>query len=303
MTSERIFFIGFLTNTDASILQVNLDHGFKMEAISEKEGLALISTLEGVTQVQASRIIFMDFPCLNYNENKLYVISNSFETVVKKEGEGLLRKVPEFDNKFVRGYLDRVIQLMRLFKEGDLRMPLKYYYYIEKPNVHMRLTSHRYVSREPYHLESSELPDLYKFIEDTKLPFEKSFLQLAFENFELSYETQNINLSFLALIVSLETLLNPGKHEIRYRISRNAAVLLGKDREDSKKTFSEIRELYDKRSAIVHVGKSDIINKEDLSKLRYYVRESIKKLYKMDKNKDEILDLLNLYGFGECARV
>jgi len=103
---------------------------------------------------------------------------------------------------------------------------------------------------------------------------------------------------FWALIVSLETLLNPGKHEVRYRISRNAAVLLGKNREDSKKIFSEVRELYDKRSVIVHTGKSDIIKKEDLSKLRYYVRDSMKKLYKMDK--DEILGMLNLYGFGEC---
>jgi len=30
------------------------------------------------------------------------------------------------------------------------------------------------------------------------------------------------------------------------------------------------------------------------------VRESIKKLYKTDKDKDAILDMLNLYGFGEC---
>jgi len=174
---------------------------------------------------------------LNYDEKKLYAISNSFETTEKTEHEGLLGKVSQFDNNFVRSYLDRVIQLMRLFKEGDIRMPLKYYYYLEKPNLHMSLTSHRYVSREPYHLESSALPDLYKFILEAKLPFENSFLQLAFENFELSYETHNINLSFLALMVSMETLLNPGKHEVRYRISRNAAVLLGKDREDSKKVF------------------------------------------------------------------
>jgi len=201
MPSEKIYFTGFLTNADASILEVNLNHGFKIEAISEKKGLALISALEGVTHAQASRIIFMDFPCLNPDEKMLYVVSNSFKGIVKTEDDSyapLFSKVSKFDNKFVLGYLDRVIQLMRLFKEGDLRMPLKYYYYIEKPNTpHIGLTSHRYISREPYNLESSELPDLHKFIEDTKLPFEKPFLQLAFENFELSYETHNISLSFL----------------------------------------------------------------------------------------------------------
>jgi len=61
MLSERIFFIGFLTNTDASILPMSLDHSFKIEAISEKEGLALISAIEGVTHVQASKKFFRTF--------------------------------------------------------------------------------------------------------------------------------------------------------------------------------------------------------------------------------------------------
>jgi len=301
MPSEKIYFTGFLTNADAAILEVSLNHGFKIEAISQEECLTLISDLDGVDAIQTTKTLFSDFSCLNFNENKLYVVNNSFEPGLKREGKGLLGKIPEFDNKFILGYLNRVIRLMRLFKEGDLRMPVKYYYRIEnnKQIGRLRFMSSRYVTIEPYHLESSELPDLYEFIRDTKMPFEKPFLQLAFENFELSYETHSISLSFLALIVSLETLLNPGKHEVRYRISRNAAVLLGKNREDSKKIFSEVRELYDKRSVIVHTGKSDIIKKEDLSKLRYYVRESMKKLYKMDKDKDEILGMLNLLGFGE----
>ena len=84
-----------------------------------------------------------------------------------------------------------------------------------------------------------------------------------------------------------------------YRISRNAAVLLGKDKEDSKTIFSEIKDLYDKRSKIVHTGNSNIINEEDLLKLRHYVRESIKEIIKVDKNKDELLELLNSCGFGE----
>jgi len=86
---------------------------------------------------------------------------------------------------------------------------------------------------------------------------------------------------------------------LRYRISRNTAVLLGKDKDDSERIFSEIRDLYDKRSKIVHTGKSGIINDKDLLKLRYYVRGSIKEINKIGKNKNGLLDMLNSCGFGE----
>jgi len=158
---------------------------------------------------------------------------------------------------------------------------------------------HLHVSPGLYTLEKSEIPDLQGFIQNTKLPFKEPFLQLAFENFELSYQIHNINLSFLSLMISLEPLFNPGSQELRYRISRNTAVLLGKENEDSKMIFSEIKDLYDKRSNIVHAGKSNIINNEDLLKLRHYVRESIKEINKMCKSKSELLDLLNSCGFGD----
>ena len=139
-----------------------------------------------------------------------------------------------------------------------------------------------------------------EFIRGTKLPFTESFLQLAFENFELSYQTHNINLSFLSLMISLETLLHPGDQgELSYRISRNAAVLLGNDKEDSIEIQGNVKELYRKRSAIVHTGKSNSMNEEDLLKLRHCVRASIKEINKIGRSKKEILDLLNSRGFDE----
>ena len=80
-------------------------------------------------------------------------------------------------------------------------------------------------------------------------------------------------------MISLEALFNPGVHELRHRISRNAAVLLGSNREESSVIFSDIKGLYDKRSKVVHTGESSVIDKDALSRLRHYVRESIKKMY------------------------
>ena len=99
----------------------------------------------------------------------------------------------------------------------------------------------------------------------------------------------------------MEILFNPQDSEISHRISRNAAVLLGKNFEDSEKIFDDIKRLYGKRSKIIHGDtpkKSKMVNDEDVMKLRYYVRESIKEINKNGKKKEDILDFLNSHGFG-----
>lgn len=305
MSKKEIYFMGLLANTGSSILNVKLDHGFKIHVISDREGFTLISIFEGLPPMEIGRKLFMDFHCLS--DKKLYYIGNSFECEIEMDEEGFITnpfpsEFVKFNNNLVNDYLNPVIRLTRLFKEGNICLPLEYYYFIDNntPKRFMSKFSGSYISSEElYALENSEIDNLQKFIQNTKLPFKESFLQLAFENFELSYQIQNINLSFLSLMISLETLFNPGLQELRYRISRNTAAILGKDKDDSKRIFSELKDLYDKRSKIVHEGKSNIINKEDLLKLRGYVRESIKEINKIGKNKDNLLDMLNSCGFGE----
>ena len=303
MGEKKIHFMGFLTNTDASILQLNLKYGFEIRSLPEKEALDFIMDVNRVPQMEAGRTLFMQYRCLNSQEKQVYVIDKSIEVDVNPGETEFFNIMARFDNKFVHGYLDPTFRLMRLFKEGDLRIPLTYQYIIKngKPSSFMSSSSGKSVSRELFHLESSELRNLYNFLEDTTLPFNRDFLQLAFENFERSYEISNIGLAFLTLMISLETLLNPGKSELRYRISRNAAVLLGTNKDESKKIFSEIKKLYVKRSKVVHTGKTNIIKRDDLLRLCHYVRESIKKMYVLKRGKDKILDLLNSCGFGEVT--
>lgn len=299
MSKKEIHFMGLLANVDTSILNIELDNGFKIYTLPEREGITLLSIFESLPDMAIYQKL-VKFNC--FSGDKLYYIGNSFESDIEMNDEGVLTSVPvgKFVNDLVHGYLYPVIRLMRLFKEGNICMPLEYYYFVDnnRPKSFMRMGTNLYVSQELYTLESSEIPDLQRFIQNTKLPFKESFLQLAFENFELSYQTHNMNLSFLSLMISLETLFHPSDQgELRYRISRNTAVLLGNEKEDSETVFREIKDLYDKRSKVVHTGESNIINKDDLLKLRYYVMESIKKVNKIGKDKEEMLKQLNSQGF------
>lgn len=305
---KRIHFIGILSNVDKSILQVKLDHGFTIDAFSSEEGMRFFFELERISGdfpgFNVLNEIFTDHGCLNYSEGRLYTVRNSFLFAPDPDPlsySGHLRAESEFHRRMVQSYLNIVLRLMRLFMEGDIRLPFTYYYLMENGKLRPfgKWFSYRSVSREPYQLAGSELQELDVFIHSTKIPFQEPFLQLAFENLELSYDIDDIRLSFLTLMVSLETLLNPGKYELTYSISRNTAVLLGEDRNGSESIFREVKELYKRRSEIVHSGKSDRLTKADLLRLRYYVRESIKQVYRIGKSKDEICDLLNSHGFGE----
>jgi hypothetical protein len=196
---------------------------------------------------------------------------------------------------------------MRLFKDGNITMPLQYFYKIEngKPHYLFKESIDRFVRNEIYTLKDEEVSNLEDFIKSVSLPFEQSFLQLAFENFELSYEIQNTGLSFVTLMIGLETLFNPGPQELSHRLSRSAAVLLGISKEESKTILDDIKkDLYKKRSDIVHLGKVNAANPGDLKKLRHYVRESIVEIYKLGANtKQELLDLLDSQGFGHREKL
>ena len=310
--------MGILSNVDSSILKVNFDHGFKVEGRSDhgqsrvctnntndtvnyKEVALLIRHLEGLPLEEVYKKLDFELSCLNIPEKKIYVITNSVEIDVKMNDKGISTEEAKFD-KLVNEYLYPTIRSMRLFKEGNISMPLLYYYPIDNdgiPRPYKRINMPLHVLKGSYTLEDSEIPELYKFIKNTKLPFLKPFLQLAFENLELSYQISDINLSFLTLMISLEALLNPGNQELTYKVSRNTAVLLGGKEKDSNNIFLDIKNLYDKRSKYVHGVKSNIIKIGDLLLLRYYIRESIKEINKIGKNKKELCDLLNSRGFSK----
>lgn len=274
--------MGFLANTDSSILNVKLEHGFEIKSITDQEGKNLIARLGGMfLGSNFDRFI----QCQNYSEKKYYFISNSSDDITVL-------------SKLSNEYLLSLIRIMRIFKEGDIRIALWCYCDMSQstPQLQAMDCSPAYLSSEPYRLTNNELPELGKFIQTTKLPFEKSYLNLAFNNFELSYEVENISLSFLLLMIGLEILFNPGGNKLQRRLSKNTAILLGKDSADSDSIYKKVSDLYKKRSKLVHHGEVGDINKEDLLKLRSYIRDSIKKINQMNKDKKELLGILNLQG-------
>lgn len=247
---------------------------------------------------------------------KTYYLESSFEMTSENDFE-FAKAFVEYDNDIL-DYLEPLFRKMRLYKAGNIWFSDRYSYFMEdgNPKLYHATQGHRFLENELYHIETDEIDDLTYFLKDFDLPFEDKSLNLALENFELSYHVEFMYLQFLSLMNSLEVLVKPAsaKTDLTYRLSRNTAVLLGKDKNESKEIYKNLKCLYAIRSSIVHSGeakdckkKGKVLNSEEMLEkiiiLRGYVRESIKEMEYIIKNdnktKDQSLDMLNECGFGE----
>lgn len=247
---------------------------------------------------------------------KTYYLESSFEITFENNYE-FAKAFVEYDNDIV-DYLEPLFRKMRLYKAGNIWFSDRYSYFMQddKPKLYHATKDHRFLQNELYHIETDEINDLTYFLKDFDLPFDDKSLNLAFENFELSYHVEFMYLQFLSLMNSLEVLVKPvsAKTDLTYRLSRNTAVLLGKDRKESNEIYKNLKCLYTIRSSIVHTGeakeckkKGKVLNYEQMLEkiitLRGYVRNSIKEMNYIikneNKNKDQALNMLNECGFGE----
>jgi hypothetical protein len=99
------------------------------------------------------------------------------------------------------------------------------------------------------------------------------------------------------LMVSLESLFSRESQELSYRISLRATSLLTNmfDDRTPKDIVGDMKDLYDKRSAIVHGNQGVEVSVDDMQRLEAYVRRALKGFLHLAEtmDRDDILQLLD----------
>ena len=102
-------------------------------------------------------------------------------------------------------------------------------------------------------------------------------------------------------MISLEVLFKPQQNRnFSKTISVEVGKLLGNSDSEVQIIQDEISRLYDKRSELVHEGTPIfhyVGERDDVIILRYYIRESLKKVIKLNLSKDDLLKTLSMPGF------
>lgn len=324
---ENIEFIGFLVNCEASLSKIKLRHGFKVRSMSIDEIDKLFVSLDHGDSNSRLKQFFQQVRALA-DEGNLIAVTNRFHYWGNEEGyfADYDPSGPERDDAFlVEDYLRIVLRLAKLFKEGDLDMPLTIHYEIQDgvphPSTYGGGDRLRWSRGKKYSVTDFEIPGLQQLLDRTAFPFKRGYVQLAFDFFEMSYALRVPSLIFLVLMISLEVLFNSDERGgIHRRICTNLSRLLGERAADRERIYSHIWTLYDKRSMLVHQGLYDyqsylhrvapdfekaasefprrerdprFIQPGDYLRLRNYVRSSVMQVLALDLDKEALLKHLS----------
>ena len=300
-----ITFIAPVANVDSTILKLPLKEGFRFTGLSEQKARNLLAHLEQTTPWTASKQFLLGHPYFNMEEKVVYFIENSIPVEPLKEGQDwwstYFKELVTFENQKVLGYLLPTLRKLKLFSRGNIGVANWYYYEIENltPKLYMGHTGGGpTMGHGRLHLEESDLKPAIRFLDRVQMPLPIPYLKLAFENFELSYQAPSNGLSFLTLMICLETLFNPGEGEVRHRIARNVAVALGETTEQSEELYARIKRYYHVRSKMVHSGKTDSLKRDDVPELRELCRVALKGLVEAGMDKGVLMADLNKRSFG-----
>jgi hypothetical protein len=125
-------------------------------------------------------------------------------------------------------------------------------------------------------------PEILKLMADETVPFRQGSLR-AGDYYEASLAEERPAARLIALAVALESLFSPDdKQEISFKIALTASNLLGDGAESRSQVFRDLRDLYARRSKIVH-GSYDVqkvyagsfVTHDDVDRWSGYVREGV----------------------------
>lgn len=201
--------------------------------------------------------------------------------------------------------LSRQLRLIGLYLCGQVDIAASYWYTIESSNPVLTYggMNIRPLKEFPATIYRNTIEATNEFIGNNKLPLSPDYLQTALEHWEEAHRATQPYIEFFSLMVALETLFNVGAQDIRYRVSRSVAVLLGQTPEDADSIFESVKEAYDVRSKLVHTGRAKGLEKLEVWTLRRLVQQAILRLNDLKMSKDELSARLTRLGFGQGSLV
>lgn len=202
--------------------------------------------------------------------------------------------------------LDVDLKALRLCLCAHIEALGAYWYEIDErgePELVSSTVPQHFISEDRGLLAPRQIHPTNNFLVERRRPVRREYLQLAWDHWDQSMTTSMHHLKFLSLVMALETLFNPGGSEIKYRVARSMAVLLGRDKQRAEDIYEATKLAYDARSQLVHTGRTDKAKKIWLWSVTHQVNRAINKLMLLDLPKETVAEILTRMAFGDADRV
>lgn len=314
---EDVHYFALMGNVDKTILNLDLGDGFIVEEWSVEKFIDIYTDLTELPEVEAWIKLDTEW---GYGKAGRTIYRLESVLVITKH----LPEYPKphfskkFDENFQAKFLETnriesmVMQLamdkltkLRLFDDGSITLCYEAFYNYENGSYEMYASKEEslFGKNKVYKVKKNSIPSINQILRSKPILTKHKYINFALENFSESYRVAHAYLAFVSLMMSMEALFNDGKYELRNKVSRGCAVLLGKTIKSSRKIFSDLKKLYDLRSTLVHTGDTTKIDVEDLLLLRSYVRQSLLRVIELDMTKQELSVQLSENGFGAYKKL
>ena len=296
----RYRFFAPIANAGGHFRSIKVPAPFRIERWTYKQVEALFLALEGPGEgTPDPRIYYLH--CIPEGGKVGHVITGEAEI----PGDVSVDHHQDLDRLTAKLY-DR-IRTIRLLVASQITLSASYWYSYEGVDKTVSMFSAvgplTHVESDNGTVSHKQALRINEFVQTYGWPPSKKYVELALDYFDESFRVHAQHLRLVSLITSLEILFNTGTSELRQRVSRSAAVLLGNSVQSSEYAYDTIRVAYDVRSKVVHTGSTRDLKKIKFWFLQNMVADAIRRCWKLDMDKVELAKELNKLGFGSASKL
>lgn len=282
---------GNLVNCDESLIGLDFGNGYSAvkRYIEEYQNKGYITNGKNELNFEYDRSKLTDkngdfFVCLCKSE--IFQIDNELNL---KPGHLYTEKDLSYDcdiSKYIeneRSYLNIVINLCRLFKEGNIglcdvfiKVSFKYSIINNKNNYYYHNESRNFVDNRRFCLSNDEKKEFNNYI-SMFLGMPYDILKTYIDMFSCAFDQIDIATGFEKYITVLEMLiLKSNQNNKKQRLASRISVLVGKSDEEICHLHQKMLNFYRYRSESVHDGTRSNITYDELYELESITRRSLR---------------------------
>jgi hypothetical protein len=290
--SENIKLQAFapLHNFNSDVHEIELGDGLRIRKITTSELEELLTEMKRSYMIPPLEVLHLKYATeLIYEEKKMF-------------GDLSVNKV-QIQVVNVNERFNKVITALRLFKSGSTGLNIiKTKPLLDMPIMVCRTRSRLEYKRfsGPQYLlsgkEVNEFRDFWSRFEKIDLEHYSS-LNIAVERFNYAYERNRLEDKLIDYMIAFEALFSKKGEtgEFRHKLSTRVSRLLKQNYEERKEIAKIMKEIYDKRSTIIH-GERDNLTLEFINLVEDLLRASIKSFLEKLKifGHDEVISRLDL---------
>jgi len=303
MPEQTFHFAAPLANTGGSLRSVKLAAPYKIERWSYDKLAVLVGDIQGHNEWHPDHRVD-ELQCIPEYASTGHVVTASVSLEFDESDTYAFLQLHR-DLEALDRQLDEQVHLLSLYFSSATTMPLRYWFTVSSDG------NREMISASEGRAEGGEraVPTYQEALRFNaflaKHSFEKraDFIQIALDHWGHSHDTIPRHMKLLSLVTALEVLLNPAQTELKHRVTRAAAVLIGVDVEHSRDVYSGLSKIYDVRSQIVHTGQLKSLQEVPLWQLRRWLSRAILAAMELGLPKAELCSALIELGFGQGSQL